>query len=111
LTTAYIYDPGTGELKTVDYSDGTADISFAYDRLGRQKQITDAAGTRTFTYNNALQPSRVGKSEALPTGECLNRNFSLCFPSENPLNPCLQKGKTKDCVKQSFQKNSGGVPN
>ena len=52
----YVYDPGTGELKTVDYSDDTADISFAYDRLGRQKQITDAAGTRTFAYNNSLQP-------------------------------------------------------
>ena len=38
------------------YSDDTADISFAYDRLGRQKQITDAAGTRTFTYNSALEP-------------------------------------------------------
>jgi RHS repeat-associated protein len=38
-------------MVSIDYSDGTADITFAYDRLGQQAQITDAVGTRTFTYD------------------------------------------------------------
>ncbi|MGE0087182.1 MAG: hypothetical protein AB7S75_22485 [Desulfococcaceae bacterium] len=33
----------------------TRSISFACGRPGRQREITDAAGTRTFTCNNALQ--------------------------------------------------------
>jgi len=54
LTTTYIYDDATGELKTIDYSDDTQDIVFAYDRLGRQEGIRDAAGHRTFAYNEFL---------------------------------------------------------
>ncbi|MCG8410407.1 MAG: hypothetical protein MI739_03880 [Bacteroidales bacterium] len=40
LVTTYDYDAATGELTGIDYSDNTADITFAYDRLGRQKQVT-----------------------------------------------------------------------
>jgi RHS repeat-associated protein len=53
--TTYAYDPATGELTSIDYSDNTQDIAFTYDRLGRQKTITDAVGSRTFGYNNQLQ--------------------------------------------------------
>ena len=53
LVTTYTYDQNTGELSGIDYSDDTPDVSFTYDRLGRQKSITDAAGTRTFAYNDA----------------------------------------------------------
>jgi len=56
LVTTYAYDNGTGELLTIDYSDDTPDIGFTYDRLGRQVTITDGAGSRTFTYNDKLQP-------------------------------------------------------
>lgn len=55
LVTTYSYDQNTGELLNTDYSDTTPDITFAYDRIGRQKTITDAVGTRTFAYNDALQ--------------------------------------------------------
>jgi RHS repeat-associated protein len=55
LTTTYSYDPNTAELKTIDYSDTTTDISFTYDRLGRQETVTDAVGTRTFGYTETLQ--------------------------------------------------------
>ena len=55
ITTTYAFDPDSGELVGIDYSDTTPDITFDYDRLGRQREITDAVGTRTFTYNAALQ--------------------------------------------------------
>ena len=56
LVTDYDYDAATGELTLIDYSDAaTPDITFAYDRLGRQQTVTDAAGIRTFTYNGNLQ--------------------------------------------------------
>jgi RHS repeat-associated protein len=55
IVTTYNYDPATGELVTIDYSDATPDVQFTYDRLGRQKTVEDAAGSRTFAYTNALQ--------------------------------------------------------
>ncbi|MBM4309920.1 MAG: hypothetical protein FJ119_03090, partial [Deltaproteobacteria bacterium] len=55
IVTTYIYDPATGELVEIDYSDATPDVQFAYDRLGRQKTIHDAVGSRTFAYNSSLQ--------------------------------------------------------
>ncbi len=55
IVTSYGYHPATGELLGIDYNDATPDVGFAYDRLGRQTTITDAAGTRLFAYNDALQ--------------------------------------------------------
>jgi RHS repeat-associated protein len=55
LVTTYGYDANTGELTSIDYSDNIQDIAFTYDRLGRQKTITDAVGTRVFGYNSQLQ--------------------------------------------------------
>jgi YD repeat-containing protein len=46
---------GTGELQGVAYSDGTPDVSYAYTRLGQPKTISDAAGTRTLTYDAGLR--------------------------------------------------------
>lgn len=53
ILTTYDYDFHTGELISIDYSDTTPDITFVYDRLGRQKTVTDSVGTRTFAYNDA----------------------------------------------------------
>jgi len=55
VVTTYSYDPATGELVTIDYSDDTPDVQFGYDRLGRQKGVSDAVGSRTFGYNSSLQ--------------------------------------------------------
>jgi len=55
IVTSYLYDDGTGELRGIDYSDTTSDISFTYDRQGKEKTVSDAVGTRTFVYNEALQ--------------------------------------------------------
>lgn len=61
LTTNYGYDANTGELTSIEYKIGTSadpdtpDVFFQYDRLGRQKQIDDGLGRRTFSYRSDLQ--------------------------------------------------------
>ncbi|MCG8406928.1 MAG: hypothetical protein MI923_17155 [Phycisphaerales bacterium] len=55
VTTDYDYDDDTGELTEIDYSDSTPDVTFQYNRFGSLKQVTDAIGTRTFSYNASLQ--------------------------------------------------------
>ena len=47
--------PQQVSLLAIDYSDDTPDVRFIYDRLGRQKTVADAVGSRTFGYNSALQ--------------------------------------------------------
>ena len=50
--TIYRYSKKTGELMAVDYKNAdTADIKYTYDRLGRQKKVTDATGIRIFNYD------------------------------------------------------------
>jgi YD repeat-containing protein len=51
ITTTYSHDPCCGAITNISYSDGTPSISFTHDRLGRQTQITDAQGTRTFSFD------------------------------------------------------------
>ena len=54
-TTTYTYDL-LNQLTNINYSaKDTPDVSFTHDRLGRQTTITDALGTRTLTYTDALQ--------------------------------------------------------
>jgi RHS repeat-associated protein len=53
LRCTYTYDPLTGELIGIDYSDTTPDVTLGYDRGGRQSSITDAAGTHARSFNVA----------------------------------------------------------
>lgn len=70
LVTTYTYDNATGELLKADYSDGTPDIVRTYDRLGNLSSVSDAAGTRNFTYNSYFDL----------TGETLgNRTLSYTY--------------------------------
>jgi len=55
LATRYGYDPATGDLLRIDYSDKTPDIEFAYNRLGRKIRVSDAAGVHHFAYDETLQ--------------------------------------------------------
>ena len=55
IVTAYSYEPASGSMTNIAYSDGTPSVSFTLDRLGRQVTVTDATGTRNFTYNDQLQ--------------------------------------------------------
>lgn len=45
------YVPLTGELAAITYSDETQNIAYAYNHLGQISSVTDALGTRTFSYN------------------------------------------------------------
>ncbi len=47
----YAYDPNTGEVTLIDYSDATPDVAMGYDRRGRTSSVTDAAGAHTVVYN------------------------------------------------------------
>jgi hypothetical protein len=55
VTTTYAYD-FAGAVTNIDYSDATPDVSLAYDRLGRQKEIVTAGiATNSFVYNTYLE--------------------------------------------------------
>jgi RHS repeat-associated protein len=62
LVTTYGYN-NAGSLATTDYSDATPDVAITYTRFGAQHTVTDATGTRTFTYTAALRPDQ----EQLPS--------------------------------------------
>jgi len=51
ITTTYSYDAATGELLKADYSDATQDIERTYNRMGNLVSVSDAAGVRTFNYD------------------------------------------------------------
>jgi RHS repeat-associated protein len=51
VTTTYAYSATTAEQTGIDYSDATPDLSYTYDRLGRNLSTGDVTGTRTFNYN------------------------------------------------------------
>ena len=52
--TTYSYN-AAGELTGIDYSDATSDVSFSYDRRGRQTSITQGGATTTQVFNDAGQ--------------------------------------------------------
>lgn len=51
MTITRSYVPWTGELAAVLYGDNTQNIAYAYNHLGQVSSVTDALGTRTFSYN------------------------------------------------------------
>ena len=54
IVTNYTYDSATGKLLKADYSDTTPDITYTYNRSRQIATIQDAAGTRTFTYDDTF---------------------------------------------------------
>jgi RHS repeat-associated protein len=55
LVTTYGYN-GAGDLTSVDYSDDTPDVTYAYDRLGRQTGVTQDGGSAlSRAFNDAGQ--------------------------------------------------------
>lgn len=64
LVTTYSYN-NAGDLSAIDYSDSTPDVSYSYDRLGRQTSVAQSGGTTT-----ALKYDGIGNliSEAYTSG-------------------------------------------
>ena len=54
VMTTCTYSPTTGELLKVDYADNTPDITYTYNRIGKQATVQDAVGARSFTYNSTF---------------------------------------------------------
>ncbi len=51
VTTTYHYDEDNRhDLRAVDYSDGTPDVHFTYNRLGQKWSVQDAGGITTYSY-------------------------------------------------------------
>ena len=50
MTTTYGYTNGSS-LAAIDYSDSTPDVSFQYDRLGRQKVAQTFLSAHHFAYD------------------------------------------------------------
>jgi hypothetical protein len=47
-----IYDNKTGQLKGIDYNDGTPSVRYKYDHAGRVAAILDVVGLRRFEYDD-----------------------------------------------------------
>lgn len=55
ISAEYSYDPRTGELAAIDYSDVTPDVTFAADRGGRVTNFKDAVGTSALVFSSSGQ--------------------------------------------------------
>jgi RHS repeat-associated protein len=75
ITTTYAYDVSTGNQTVIGYSDGTPQVTMSYDRAGRPRYITDAAGAHTLAYNQAGE----FQSEAISGGALDGVNVSVGF--------------------------------
>jgi len=92
VTATYSYygdapgDQQTGELKNVQYSDGTPAASYTYTRAGSIATISDGAGLRTFKYNNPSQPQEL---DAVDLGSFYNNRLlqQLYDSAPNPGRP------------------------
>jgi len=51
VVASYSYNNAKGELTGVSYSDSTPAVSLSYNRLGQKSAVTDAVGSRTFSYD------------------------------------------------------------
>jgi YD repeat-containing protein len=54
LNRTYSYN-AAGELTGIDYSDATPDVTFVYDRRGRQTGITQGGASTSQLFNDAGQ--------------------------------------------------------
>jgi RHS repeat-associated protein len=76
VSTSYGYNPKSGDLLTLTYSDSTPAVTNAYDRLGRLKVVTDASGVRQFGYQSGQTTTEAYTAGAF-AGITLQRGFDL----------------------------------
>jgi len=56
VTTNYAYSATTAEQTGITYSDGTAPLTYTYNRMGLPSAIADGTGSRTFEYCDCGKP-------------------------------------------------------
>lgn len=80
LVTTYAYNDA-GELAATTYSDSTPAITgLTYDRLGRRKQLTDAAGTTTTVYQGLTSlPFTESTASGVLDGVTLTRGYDTLY--------------------------------
>lgn len=75
LRTSYAYT-NAGDLAGIDYADTTPDVAHTYDRLGRLKTTTDAAGVLTRSYEKGrLDDETYAAGSAHLSGRALTRTL------------------------------------
>jgi hypothetical protein len=83
VVTAYAYD-SSGSLTNIAYSDATPDVTFTYDRLGRQvSAIVDGVSTNAYTYDPetlALSAETQNGMEIDRTTDALGRDTGFSLP-------------------------------
>lgn len=83
IITTFGYDADTSELRSTSYSDGTPTVSALYNRLGQTTSVTDATGSRAFTYDtDNSRPWRLA-SETLPTFFGTARTMNQLYENTN----------------------------
>jgi RHS repeat-associated protein len=94
IITTYGYN-AAGDPTGVDYSDATPDVTIAYDRAGRPKSRTDAAGICTWGYHTSGQLDSELYSGGPLAGLSLDRDFDslsrLSFLSANSASSVLNQ--------------------
>jgi len=97
LITTYGYT-SSGDLASTDYSDTTPDVAVTYTRFGAQKAVTDATGTRTFTYvPSTLRPDQEQLDATFYGGRILTRSYQTTGTGQVPgRNDGFELGVTGD---------------
>lgn len=76
VITTNLYDPATGILNEVDYSDGTPSVVYSnFDRQGRPRQIRDGSGARQLAYAQGMTTYEKYVEGPL-AGFALERNYN-----------------------------------
>ena len=88
ITTTYTTN-AAGEIASIDYSDSTPDVTYAYDRLGRRTNTVDGAGTHILSYEldgrllTETNTAGILAGLAITNGyDALNRRFALGLESD-----------------------------
>jgi RHS repeat-associated protein len=74
VSTTYGYN-NAGDVSGLTYSDTTTNVTFGYDRLGRPKTRTDAAGVCNWTYHASGQLQDELYVSGLLIGQSVERDF------------------------------------
>jgi RHS repeat-associated protein len=100
--TQFEFDPGTGDLLSIQYSDGSPGITNRYDRVGRLVRRDDGTGSRLFEYHFD-QLKKESYVSGFLQGSVVDRSFdSLHRITELKANVV---GRDLDVVKYSYNQN------